>query len=69
MEKEGDTVVFSRTELAHLLNATQAAEREACAQECEGWTLLPGGYKVTLEEAAQTLVVTIARRIRARGKI
>jgi len=42
-------------------------EREACAQECEGWTLLPGGYTVTLEEAKQSLVATIARKIRARG--
>jgi hypothetical protein len=44
-----------------------ADEREACAQECEGWTLLPGGYTVTLEEAKQSLVATIAKRIRARG--
>ena len=45
----------------------RADEREACAQECEGWTLLPGGYRVTLEEAKRTLAATIAKRIRARG--
>ena len=44
-----------------------ADEREACAQECEGWTLLPGGYTGTLEEVAQNLALTIARNIRARG--
>jgi hypothetical protein len=57
------------TELSRYANLIRADEREACAQECEGWTLLPGGYQVTLEEAKQTLVATIAKRIRARGDV
>ena len=48
-------------------NLIRADEREACAELCDGWDVLPGGHEYTPQQLSKNLTKTIASFIRARG--
>jgi hypothetical protein len=72
-DEHGDTLgeelyAMGIDDIIETIKLVAAAEREACAKECEGWDFVSGGHDRTPQQLTENLTHTIAHHIRARGE-